>query len=522
MQHLFVAQGVTMRGPRQYATVVLGTIAVVLGVAVLPALPAAATTTYAITGSIPVGAFPFGVAENPVTHTVYVSNMQDNTLSVIDETTNTVTATIPAGTDPVGVGVDPSTNTIYVADDLNTNTGDGVVTVIDGTTGTITATIPVDINPTGVAVDPTTHTVYVTNLGGDNTQVIDGTVSVIDGTTNTVTADVHVGAGQPFGIAVDPTTHTVYVANFTDSTVVVINGTTNTVADTINLPGSTPIGVAVDPSTHTVYVAAQSALQIAVIDEATNTVTAHIPDGSAPFMVAVDPSTHAVYVTNGTGDFIGPAGLMVIDGTTNTVATFIDDPNGSAEMGVDPATHTVYMSEEHTNTVSVITPVVDNDLAIAQPANVTTDATGPAGATVSYPAPVVTDPDDASPPAATCSPASGTVFAIGTTTVTCTATDAGDSNSPASTSFTVTVQGAAAQLADLRHAVQGVGVGHVLADTVAVAQHQLAAGHTRLACLTLTAFIVEVQFQTPRFIPPATAAALIADARQIRAVIGCT
>ena len=62
-------------------------------------------------------------------------------------------------------------------------------------------------------------------------------------------------------------------------------------------------------------------------------------------------------------------------------------------------------------------------LSIAQPANITTDATGPSGATVTYPLPAVTDPDATSPPAAVCTPPSGSVFPIGTTTVTCTVTE---------------------------------------------------------------------------------------------------
>jgi hypothetical protein len=159
-------------------------------------------------------------------------------------------------------------------------------------------------------------------------------------------------------------------------------------------------------------------------------------------------------------------------------------------------------------------------LSIAQPANITTDATGPSGATVTYPLPAVYDPEDTTPSAAVCTPASGSVFPIGTTTVTCTATDAKDLNSPLHVTFTVTVLGAAAQLADLHQAVHGLGLGNILADFVATAQRELSAGHPRLACVTLTQFILEVQLQTPRFIPRSTAAQLISDAKRIQAVLG--
>ena len=80
------------------------------------------------------------------------------------------------------MAVDPGTHTVYV-----TNRNDDTVSVIDGSTHTVTATVPVGKSPDGVAVDPGTHTVYVTN------QLSDGTVSVIDGSTRTVTATVPVG-----------------------------------------------------------------------------------------------------------------------------------------------------------------------------------------------------------------------------------------------------------------------------------------------------------------------------------------
>jgi hypothetical protein len=155
-------------------------------------------------------------------------------------------------------------------------------------------------------------------------------------------------------------------------------------------------------------------------------------------------------------------------------------------------------------------------LSLTTPADITTDATGPSGATVTYPAPVVTDIGNTSPPAAGCTPASGSVFPIGTTTVTCTVTDHGDFPSTASSSFTVTVEGAAAQLADLRQAVRGFGFDNIPALLAGIAQQQLSAGHPTLACQTLTQFITDVRLQ----VPASTAAQLITDAKRIQAVLG--
>ena len=73
--------------------------------------------------------------------------------------------------------------------------------------------------------------------------------------------------------------------------------------------------------------------------------------------------------------------------------------------------------------------------AITVPAPITAEATGPAGAAVTYSATASDLVDGAVP--VTCVPPSGSTFALGTTTVTCGATDAHGNS--ASATFTVTV-----------------------------------------------------------------------------------
>jgi hypothetical protein len=70
------------------------------------------------------------------------------------------------------------------------------------------------------------------------------------------------------------------------------------------------------------------------------------------------------------------------------------------------------------------------------PGNQSVNTTNPAGAAVTYSAPTATDLVDASP-VVTCSPASGSVFPVGSTTVVCTARDS--SGNVSTSSFTVTV-----------------------------------------------------------------------------------
>jgi hypothetical protein len=84
-------------------------------------------------------------------------------------------------------------------------------------------------------------------------------------------------------------------------------------------------------------------------------------------------------------------------------------------------------------------PVVDDDLALSGlPSDQTVTATSANGAVVSYTPPTATDDDGETPPVS-CAPAPGSTLGVGTTSVTCTATDADDSNSPVSQTFFITV-----------------------------------------------------------------------------------
>jgi len=74
---------------------------------------------------------------------------------------------------------------------------------------------------------------------------------------------------------------------------------------------------------------------------------------------------------------------------------------------------------------------------VANHANMTSEATGPAGANVNYTPPNATDTVDGTI-TADCSPSPG-VFAIGTTTITCNAEDSAGNSDPTPETFTITV-----------------------------------------------------------------------------------
>jgi HYR domain len=211
-----------------------------------------------------------------------------------------------------------------------------------------------------------------------------------------------------------------------------------------------------------------------------------------------------------------------------------DDLSGVATPPGCPAAFTVTSEGTHNIGARTTKDVAGNESAptepftiridktppvVSVPAPITVNATGPAGATVSYAAGASDNLDPS--PAIACAPASGGVFSIGTTTVTCKATD--DAGNPSATKqFTVKVLSAAEQLGALRTAVTGVGAGTSLADKVTEIQKAVADGRTRSACSGLSEFLTMVATQAKaNKLTSAQAASFTAQANRLRAVLSC-
>jgi DNA-binding beta-propeller fold protein YncE len=241
------------------------------------------------------GGHPDALAVNPATGTLYVATITaggPNLISVFNAaacnaTTTTGCDQAPAmlrvgasagGNSALSLAVNPVTNTLY-ATNVVANTvpfGGRRVYVFNGATCNGTkhtgcrqapATVNAGFNPWGIAVDQATDTVYTANIADGEHP---GTVSVINGATCNGTK--HTGCGQTpatvqagfgaVGIAIDPAANMVYVANIEDTSVSVIKGNTcngtnhtgcrHTPAKIV--VGNYPSALATDPAVGTAYV----------------------------------------------------------------------------------------------------------------------------------------------------------------------------------------------------------------------------------------------------------------------------
>jgi YVTN family beta-propeller protein len=302
-------------------------------------MPDALAEENTVIATITVGVIPHGVAFDSANNRMYVTNSDDDTVSVINTATNNVDATISVGNDPRGIAFDSANNRMYVANYDSDN-----VSVINTATNNVDATISVGTRPIGVAFDSANNRMYVTNSDDD-------TVSVINTATNNVDATISVGTApspSPWSIAFDSANNRMYVANNAVGTVSVINTATNNVDATITV-GAGPIGVAFDSANNRMYVANLGADTVSVINTATNNVDATITVGAGPFGIAFDSANNRMYVANRSADTVS-----VINTATNGVIATISV--GTAPWGIafDSANNRMYVANTGSNSVSVI------------------------------------------------------------------------------------------------------------------------------------------------------------------------
>jgi hypothetical protein len=241
----------------------------------------------------------------------------------------------------------------------------------------------------------------------------------------------------------------------------------------------------------------------------------------------------AVAVTLSSADNTGGSGVMEVayelSGAASAPPVSTQGSAATLAISAEGITTVVYHAVDNAgNLESPKTLVVRIDATppvLSLPAPVTTNATSPSGANVSY---TVTATDNLDPAAGvSCTPGSGTLVPIGTTVVSCAATDA--AGNTASGSFTVTVVGAAGQITDLVTQVSDFnlrqGIENSLDAKLSAVQSALAAaqgGDVSTACNLMSAFINEVQAQAGKSITLEQAGQLIAAATNIKAVLGCS
>jgi DNA-binding beta-propeller fold protein YncE len=348
-----------------------------------------------------VGIVPVTSVVDQATHTVYVANVAEDTVSVIDgnrcNSSNasrcSQIATLTVGPNPLFMAFDPTTGTLYVTITggtentiavVNANTCNARNTSGCGQTPAVVTVPGVTFSDdtgqaSNIGLGTATHTLYI----GD---AAEGLVSFLD--TATCNGTNTSGCSQTptttatngDTLTIDHTNHSVYVTNFVDATLSVFDsancnaGNTSGCGQTAGpfpnygagLPG------AVDETTHTLYVSfggAEGVLEyVAMIDGSTCNATVTSGCGNTPPMVQVgnhpseivlDPTTRSVYVVSAESSKISVINADTCNATNQTGCTPLPLPAlavgiGSLGIDIDVETHTLYVPSQDLNNVWVL------------------------------------------------------------------------------------------------------------------------------------------------------------------------
>ncbi len=279
-----------------------------------------------------------GIAVDSANHHIFVTNADDNSVSILDGQTNLTLATTPVDRSPEGIAADPSLGLVYVAASN--------VTLLDASSGATLASIPVGGNALAVSLDPSTHRAYVL------VNSVPQSIAVIDGATRSLISQTPL---PPLiytysALAVDPGARA-YVCDYNSGIITALDITGGTPSLLSNFPATAPsaMALAVDPSTHLLYAVSGSGAAVNVFDQ-TGAQQAAIRVRHAPSAIALDGAGHA-YVADSQSDslsVIGTSGLAL----SGTIALGVQNMG----LSLDTAGNRLYAANFIAGAVGVLDP----------------------------------------------------------------------------------------------------------------------------------------------------------------------
>jgi YVTN family beta-propeller protein len=227
----------------------------------------------------------------------------------VSTSSNSIYSCILVTAKPTGIAYDSKNNYAYV-----TNQDNDSVTVINGTSNRVVGQISFSegLSPSQIAYDPSNRLVYVTVYNSsDGFFGNPGRIMVVNGTK--LVGSITLANGQPDGIVADTTNGYLYVveAEYSGNVWIVSpKGDSGTLIKTIGVIVN-PLFIAFDSSNNDVYVPDSN--NVTVI-KGTSVVGFVAVEGS-PVGVTYDASASDVLVTNSSG-------VVAISGSTNKVVSY--------------------------------------------------------------------------------------------------------------------------------------------------------------------------------------------------------
>jgi len=270
--------------------------------------------TMKLVARIPLPGKPHGVDIEPGSKRLWASNIEGDTVSVIDIASRSVTTSIKVCKGPVNVAFSPGR--AFAA------CGDGYMAVIDTATLAVLKTEAIGFGPHQIIAGPKDH-IWAVNRGSNDLSEIDpakgtlitrhpagpfaydaaftpsgkyvfvtsktwGAVSVLKTDDWQILGSIKVG-GDPSSIAMSRDGKRAYVTNKKDGTVSVINALTFQVVRTITVQ-SEPGGIALSPDGRVLVVSNFASNTLSIIDTDSDEIIRTVSVGEAPDDVTLLPA----------------------------------------------------------------------------------------------------------------------------------------------------------------------------------------------------------------------------------------
>jgi YVTN family beta-propeller protein len=302
------------------------------------------------TTSCGVGAYPGFPGYDPVTHYLYVPDLNNGNVTVLNHTCSIVgTVFLPVGAEPVQAAFDPSNNLMYVTD--------GALNAVYGISGlTLVSTWTAHkyhLNaPWGIVYDPSLYTNVLNDAGGMVIANSGGnTLTAVLTYENVTTYNGLIPVGySPVMIGYDPGAVELFVTNIDSNNVTIVNAQTQAVVANV-VVGTSPYGVAYSSFNEEMYIANSGGTNVTVL-YANGDTAGDITGFSSPNAVAFDQATERMYVTN-----FNSGAVFAIGGKYGlTVSERYSTAKGDGAYGAafDPANNNIYVTGAFSDTIYVL------------------------------------------------------------------------------------------------------------------------------------------------------------------------
>ena len=305
---------------------------------------------------------------------LYVSNLSEREISIIDTVSNTYSDGITTSGGVVAVQPLQEKNKIYVA-----TFESGGIDIHDLTTGLYQKTIELPESKihypaqladrlteemnlasggASLAYDAKTGLLYVANYNANNVVVIN--------TDSDTAEEVIPVARHPIDIKVDPISSKLLVISLAGNAATFISLDNHEVIKETPV-GTGPWGVAIDEIDHKAYVTHRGSDNIAILDMVTNELVGEMPISERAHAIAVDDERNIVYVS-----LMFSGKILQIDADAKTIIQAIDTGVKAWDMIHDPKTDKLYSTMRTADkvfafgpgSISIELPVVIEDAAV--------------------------------------------------------------------------------------------------------------------------------------------------------------